>query len=176
MSEQESAPRDLEENALLRNLVTDGEVPDAVTFLGYIGRSANEGVITLYPTLNDLSFGVEIAESDILHSTQASESELPYGGMVLWVRKDAEVTVRSVRKVQAGRLGGAGPVRTRLTGPQVKGTVPAEAPSEVRKGRLVIRTPVRKMMRDDDCVSRCDCSTCNCSSSCDCTSLCEFRE
>ena len=175
MSEQES-PRALGENALLRNLVTDGEAPNAVTFLGYIGRSANEGVITLYPTLNDLSFGVEIAESDVLHATEAAESELPYGGMVLWVRKDAEVTVRSVRKVQASRLGGAGPVRARLTGPQVKGTAAAENPSEVRKGRLVIRMPGRKTVRDDDCVSRCDCSTCNCSSSCDCSSLCEFPE
>jgi hypothetical protein len=177
MSDPESGPREFAENPLLRSLTARGEVPNAVTFLGYVGASANEGVITLYPTLNDLSFGVEIAESDILQSTEAAETELPYGGMILWVRTDAEVTVRSVRKVRAGRLGGIGPARARIAGPQVKGAAaPAEKSSEVRKGRLLIRMPNAGVMRQDDCFSRCDCSTCNCSSSCDCSSGCEFLQ
>ena len=65
-----------------------GESPSR--FLGYIGGTT-DGVVSVYPSLEDLSIYYEIREDDIVHVEDASPDELPNGGSVIWVKASAQV-------------------------------------------------------------------------------------
>jgi hypothetical protein len=70
---------------------------DAVKLLGYFG-STTEGIVKVYPSLDDLSVHYEIRESDILHVEEAPADELPHGGSVIWVKANATVERRSTNR------------------------------------------------------------------------------
>lgn len=63
---------------------------DAIKLLGYFGGTAN-GIVKVYPSLDDLSVHYQIRESDILHVEEAPADELPYSGSAIWVKADAQV-------------------------------------------------------------------------------------
>jgi hypothetical protein len=88
------------ENPVLAKLVAAGAV-NAIALTGYIGPPITGGRITLYPSLADLSSSVEIASSDILHFEPVPETILPYGGVIVWVKKEAEIARRHVENVSA---------------------------------------------------------------------------
>jgi hypothetical protein len=88
------------ENPVLAKLVAAGAA-NAIPLRGYVGPSTTRGRVSLYPSLDDLSNSVEIASSDILHFEAAPESVLPYGGVIVWLKKDAEITRRRVETVRA---------------------------------------------------------------------------
>ncbi|GAA0284912.1 hypothetical protein GCM10009527_096340 [Actinomadura nitritigenes] len=167
MSEKESGPTpDIPVNPLLEKLMTDGRAAGLVTMQGYIGRSSETGIVTLHPSLNDISLSIEIARGDIVQFTQAAESELPHSGTVLWVTKDAKVTVRSVVRVRADEL--AGVARKTLSAGAALGTV-AESPedvTELRKGRLRIQMPNASEAKEAICHGGTCVSVCNCRSTC----------
>jgi hypothetical protein len=78
---------------LLRKLVDSQEKPsNAIALRGYVGPSRAEGLVTLYPRLGNLFESYEIARDDIVAFEEAPG--LPNGGMIIWVKKDAEVTHR----------------------------------------------------------------------------------
>jgi hypothetical protein len=58
--------------------------------LGYFG-SATDGVVKVYPSLDDLGVYYEIREDDIIHVEEASAEELPHGGSAIWVKSHARV-------------------------------------------------------------------------------------
>lgn len=62
----------------------------AVKLLGYFG-SVSDGVVKVYPSLDDLSVYYEIREGDILHVEDAPAEELPHGGSAIWVKANAPV-------------------------------------------------------------------------------------
>ena len=88
------------ENPVLAKLVAAGAA-NAIPLRGYVGPSTTRGRVSLYPSLDDLSNSVEIASSDILHFEAAPESLLPYGGVIVWLKKDAEIPRRRVETVRA---------------------------------------------------------------------------
>lgn len=75
---------------LVGKLTSGKDDTGAVKLLGYFGSSA-DGVIKVYPSLDDLSVYYEIREADILHVEDAPEQELPHGGSAIWVKADASV-------------------------------------------------------------------------------------
>jgi len=88
------------ENPVLAKLVGAGAA-NAIALRGYIAPSTARGRVSLYPRLDDLSNSVEIASSDILHFEAVPESVLPYGAVIVWLKKDAEITRRRVETVRA---------------------------------------------------------------------------
>lgn len=62
----------------------------AIKLMGYFG-TMSEGVVKVYPTLDDLSVYYRIREADILHVEEAPAEELPYGGSAIWLKPDASV-------------------------------------------------------------------------------------
>jgi hypothetical protein len=82
----------LEENPLVGRLTREGST-QSMTFWGYIGQ-AGEGFITLHTSLENLGDSLEIPVADILHVEDVPESVLLFGGKVVWVRRDANVTRR----------------------------------------------------------------------------------
>lgn len=167
MPDQESDPAtDIPTNPLLDKLVTEGRAANLMTLRGYVGRSSEAGTVTLHPSLNDVSLSIEIAREDIVQFTKAAESELPHSGTVLWVRKDAKVTVRSVVQVQADQLGGV----TRRTLPMVSAVDRAadsvENATELRRGRLRIQMPASRELAEPICHGGTCVSVCNCVSTC----------
>jgi hypothetical protein len=58
--------------------------------LGYFGTTV-DGVVKVYPNLDDLSVYYEIREDDIIHVEEAPAEELPHGGSAIWVKSDARV-------------------------------------------------------------------------------------
>jgi hypothetical protein len=166
MPEPKSNPRRLEPLPLLVKLLSSSEGADAHVFRGYIGPSSARGRVRLYPSLGDLTFSIEIAEEDIVNSAAAPERLLPYGGTVVWVKRDAEVvfhgeqvTTHVVRSLS--RADGR-------TVSEVASPTSARASRfvEVRRGRLQIRVRPGSW---DTCAS-CSCSSCGpckvCSSTC----------
>src|SRR5437868_2262302 len=108
------------ENPLVAKLLASGA---EAAFSGYVGPLTGEDIITLYPRLGDLSLSVEIARSDILHFETVPQT--PFGRVILWVKKDAQVTRRSatsVDKIDAARA----------------------KPIELRRGRLLMRLGSRR--------------------------------
>lgn len=83
----------LPQNELLAELLAKN-ADDAVVFKGYIGPDRGKDRILLYENLIDLSKCFEIKISDILHHTEAPKSILPFGGVILWLKKDSEVISR----------------------------------------------------------------------------------
>ena len=93
-------------HTLVEKLTAAGDT-GAAKILGYFGGTT-DGVVKVYPTLNDLSVCLHIREADIIHVADATPEELPNGGSVIWVKPDAQVQ-REVNKrttVQAGFLAG----------------------------------------------------------------------
>jgi hypothetical protein len=58
--------------------------------LGYFG-SSTDGVVKVYPSLDDLGVYYEIREDDIVQVEEAPADELPYGGSAIWVKARARV-------------------------------------------------------------------------------------
>jgi hypothetical protein len=65
----------LSENPLVTELIAQG-AETSIMLRGFIGPSARDGYVRLYPKLQNLSDSVEIARSDVLHSVQAPQSAL----------------------------------------------------------------------------------------------------
>jgi hypothetical protein len=75
---------------LVEKLASGSGSSGATRVLGYFGSTA-DGVVKVYPSLDDLGVCYEIREDDILHVEEASTQELPHGGSVIWVRSQARV-------------------------------------------------------------------------------------
>lgn len=123
-----------------------------MTFWGYVGPSRKDGVVTLYPSLENLGDSIEIAVADILHVEDVPETVLLFGAKVVWVRRDAKITRLHVDTAEAAGTTHAADTSTQK-GPAV----------EISKGRLRIR--MRSQGTTSDCHS--PCATCkSCSSVC----------
>jgi hypothetical protein len=87
----------------------------AVKFLGYFG-SAKDGVVKVYPSLDDLSVCLLIKEADILHVEEAASEELSHGGSAIWVKADATIerVVNQATSMQARFL--AGEIAAKMAG------------------------------------------------------------
>ena len=75
---------------LVQKLTKGTDATGATKLLGYFG-SAADGVVKVYPTLDDLSVYYEIREDDIVNVEDASADELPHGGSAIWVKLNARV-------------------------------------------------------------------------------------
>ena len=85
----------------------------AVKILGYFGSTTN-GVVEIYPSLDDLSVCLQVREADIVHVEEAPDDELAHGGSAIWLKPDAVVEryVRQRTSVEARFL--AGPIASRM--------------------------------------------------------------
>ena len=88
-------------------IISKLEETGAVRLLGYFGGTT-EGVVKLYPSLNDLSVCLRIREADILHVQDATPEECPHGGSCVWVKPDALIdrAVNQSSSIQARFLAG----------------------------------------------------------------------
>lgn len=77
-------------HALVEKLTSSSGDAGASKLLGYFGSSA-DGVVKVYPSLDDLGVYYEIREDDIIHVEEASAEELPHGGSAIWVKARARV-------------------------------------------------------------------------------------
>src|SRR3954471_13954483 len=75
---------------LVEKLAGGKDEARAVKLLGYFGSTA-DGVVKVYPSLDDLTVYYQIRDADILHVEDAPEDELPHGGSAIWVNADATV-------------------------------------------------------------------------------------
>jgi hypothetical protein len=165
MTSEKSGDDHLRAHPLLSRLLEVGA--NVRAFRGYVGPDKDNGRVRLYPSLGDLSFSIEIDESDIVASAAAPESLLPHGGTVIWVRPDAEVvcygdrinTVAARHPRQASALD-VSPANVYETQTAARRLV------EVQTGRLNIQLRPRVM---STCAS-CSCSSCETHPSC--TSTC----
>ncbi|WP_214406209.1 hypothetical protein [Pseudonocardia lacus] len=169
MPPEESAPGpEIPEHPLLNKLVADSDNPDLTTLRGYVRRSTAPDVITLYPSLDDLSVHIDVTRADVVQFTEPTDTEPPLTGTTLWVRKDATVTVRSAVRVTAGEL------RNRLRRPGAAAGPTGEAgekPDVVRAGRLVIQRRGPQPLANSCsliCTSNCEL----CGSFCNCATFC----
>jgi hypothetical protein len=160
-----SGPRSeskLQEHPFLGQLLEHNAVP----YRGYVGPRSERGRVTLYLSLGDLSFYVEIDEDDIVASSPCPERLMPHGGTVVWVKQDAEVVAHGQRvNVYPARMPQIPAVRRLLTADPVGGAGAAEPPMvQVETGRLNIR--LRQRARST-CAS-CHCSSCQTHPTCTC--------
>jgi hypothetical protein len=154
----------LRENPLVAQLIAQG-AETAMTLRGFVGSSAREGYVRLYPRLQNLSDSIEIARADILHSMEAPQSVL--GGVILWVKKDAKIAVTRVGVSEPAGTPAENLVDLRK-GPA--GT-PPENLVELRKGRLRMRVRPQQahavcFSHCMDCISWCSCLVHPCTSHC----------
>ncbi len=165
MAKQDSEDPHLRAHPLLSRLLAHGA--DFRAFRGYVGPSKDGGTVTLYPSLGDLTFSLEINERDIVASAAAPESLLPHGGTVVWVKPDAEVVCHGERvntisarrpRNNIGREVAVAAVNSDQTA--------AGRLVEVEAGRLRIRLRPRVL---STCAS-CTCSSCTTHPTC--TSTC----
>ncbi len=160
MSDEYDWAAELQENPLLSKLTRKG-VSESRTFWGYVGRSKDDGWITLHPSLQDPGDSIEIAREDILHVEDVPESILLFGAKVIWVRSDA--------KINHGRSTGAVAFGRQRPAAAPGGSDPAGEVVEMREGRLYMQ--VRARRAEADCAS--PCATCrDCSSVCIC--ICQY--
>jgi hypothetical protein len=103
------------EHPLLKKLVTEKKT-DVTALQGYVGPSSTPGCIRVYATLDNLEESVEVAEADVLHYEKTPEGVLPHGAVTVWIKGDADVSVKLDRVADVGRV-------------------------ELRRGRLRIRVP-----------------------------------
>lgn len=97
----------------------------AVKLVGYFG-SAADGVVKLYPSLDDLSVYFNLLEADILHVEDAPADQLPHGGSYVWVKADARVERCAVSRVATEARFLAGDIAARMAGgPAVAYRAPA---------------------------------------------------
>ncbi|MEU1389388.1 MULTISPECIES: hypothetical protein [unclassified Nonomuraea] len=136
-----------EAHPLLVKLLQEGH-PDTMTFWGYVGPPYQDGFVTLYPSLEDLSSALDIPLGDVLHIENVPESILLFGAKVLWVRRDAKVVRRQ-----------AGTAEASLT------SEVAEDAGEIRTGRLHLRVKAERSGPHSPCMTCRDCSSV-CVSSC----------
>jgi hypothetical protein len=96
-------------------IISKLEASGAVKLLGYFGGTA-DGVVKVYPSLDDLSVCLRIRETDILHVQEATPEECPHGGSAIWVKPDAliERAVSQSSAIQARFL--AGGIAARMAG------------------------------------------------------------
>jgi hypothetical protein len=105
--------REFRPNPLIEKLTSRGD--GAVRLLGYIG-STTDGLVKVYPSLDDLSFYYEIHGVDILHVEDAPAEVLPHGGSEIWVRPNARVeSCKTVRQSAEARFL-AGEIADHMTG------------------------------------------------------------
>jgi hypothetical protein len=92
---------------LVERLAGEAGEAGAAKLLGYFGSTSN-GVVKVYPSLDDLSVYYEISEDDIVNVEEASAEELPHGGSAIWVKANARVErcVNQRVSVEARFLGG----------------------------------------------------------------------
>jgi len=92
---------------LVEKLTSGSGESGATKVLGYFGSSA-DGVVKVYPSLDNLGVYYEIREDDIVHVEEASAQELPHGGSAIWVKSQARVErcVTARTSVEARFLGG----------------------------------------------------------------------
>lgn len=89
------------EGSFVERIVTDpNNVPDVMLLYGYTGASSEEGHERLYFG-TDLAKYVEVPTDAILHRVAAAREQDPYGGMTLWVRKDAALIHKLAPGAQA---------------------------------------------------------------------------
>jgi hypothetical protein len=139
----------LSEHPILAKLLTDGG-PDVKSYRGYVGTSAREGYLAIYPSLADLAKSFEIRQTDILHVEEIPEAFAPFGAVMVWVRADGDVAARAVATT------------TGLA------SINAADRIESRQGRLRMLRQAPIEAASDPCTSNCDCvSACDpCISSC----------
>jgi hypothetical protein len=75
---------------LVDKLISGTGEAGAVKLLGYFGN-ASDGVVKVYPSLDDLCVYYQIREGDIVHVEDAAAEELPHGGSAIWVKANAPV-------------------------------------------------------------------------------------
>jgi hypothetical protein len=102
-----------EHQELIEMAETGAEMSDVIALRGYVGPSPREGVVRLYPGLDDMSVSVDIPSGEIVATKDAPKVTMPMGGVIVWVTRTANVTVRRTRTVlttaqQVKRLFGAG--------------------------------------------------------------------
>ena len=155
MTSQKPDDHHLRAHPLLSRLLEVGA--NVRAFRGYVGPEKDSGRVRLYPSLGDLSFSIEINESDIVASAAAPESLLPHSGTVIWVKPDAEVVCYGdrINTVAARRPRQAGALDVSLANVDETQTA-ASRLVEVQAGRLNIQLRPRVM---SSCAS-CSCSSC----------------
>jgi hypothetical protein len=154
MSSESDWESKIQDHHLVKKLIRAGAA-DSMTFWGYVGPSRRDGVVTLYPSLENLADSIEIAVGDILHVEDVPETVLLFGAKVVWVKREAKITRLHVDTAEA--------VGTIETAETVDTAAPKGAVVDVRKGRLHVR--LRTQGRSSDCHS--PCQTCkSCSSVC----------
>ncbi len=157
MAGKDSSGDPLRENSLVAQLIAQG-AETSIMLRGFVGPSARDGYVRLYPKLQNLSDSVEIARSDILHSVQAPQSAL--GAVILWVKKDAKI---SLHRVGVSEPMGA-PAES-LAALQKRSAGTPESMVELRRGRLRMRLRPQQAQsicfsHCMDCISWCSCSMC----------------
>jgi hypothetical protein len=102
-----------------------GDTP-AIKLMGYFGGTS-EKLVTIHPSLDDLSVRYRVREADILHVEDAPSDVLPHGGSVIWLKADAPVEQDFSTQTQARFLAGsiAGQMAVGAT-PAAVGAVPLE--------------------------------------------------
>lgn len=130
----------IEDHPLLTKLGLSGAT-NATSLTGYVGPSGNADTVRLYSSLENLSESVEVLRKDILHSASTPDTVLPYGGTIIWLRKDSQVTFHRSQ-------------HTAVFQPADNLQAPAAGdPLVVSRGRLNIR--VRGGFSSEVCQSRC---------------------
>src|SRR5215216_2576698 len=114
---------DIPQHPLLQKLQGSTAV---TTLRGYIGAGKDEGSVRIYATLDDLSESVEVKKEDVLHYESTPESIQPFGSATIWIRQDAQTTlkvdrVENVSKVKQIRA--AGRLKISVAGNRVTQTV-----------------------------------------------------
>src|SRR5437016_5850686 len=147
MAEKNGSDKTLRENPLVAQLIAQG-AESAMALRGFVGPTTSDGYVCLYPRLHNLSHSIEIALADILHSVEAPQSVL--GAVILWVKKDAKITIRRVGVSEAASLS-ADKFAGLRKGPA--GTPPPNL-VELRRGRLRMRV---RAEQTPYCEIFCDC-------------------
>ena len=146
---------DLTEHFLLKQIGNEPE--NAVSLFGYVRLSDDGRRVTLYSQIERPNESAEFAAADVLASSEAPETVLPYHGTVVWVRRDTQVTYRySDTRVTKAQL-----LPTTFT--KAEPTLSSNARvGEVRRGRLRMRIPPSTDLPREcrgDCVSGCVCTS-----------------
>jgi hypothetical protein len=121
MADQTDPGQSIPIHPLLEKLVGKPGPTNVIALMGYVGPSEGGDRVMLFPSLGDLSECLEIARTDILAFEPAAEAVLPHGGMIVWVKKDTEITHRrgDTVKTQVGNFVEVrqGRLRMRLSAP-----------------------------------------------------------
>lgn len=157
MSDKEDPTSNIPANALLKKLLAQ-DPTSLMTLRGYVGPCDAEGYVKLYASAEDLSQSVEILETDIVHYEEAPKEELPFGAVVVWIKKDSDVRHEISNSLKGSQIFGA-------------------AEDIISKGRLRMRLGpgLMKRGRSDVCISLClAVCTSDCSQQCTnpCSSVC----